>query len=185
LLMASFPPFLQYSIRGYGDTIFTALLAAAILSVLYLELPWMPVVSAVLMGALCLTRYEGIFATLILLPIIAWKLRSRLRQLALIILVLALMASPYVLICLHVGRSLLPTAYLSQGAAEDQGYGAKSFGEWEENYRHIWGRLGLNAIIDQPKVLWGELRDDTLGFHQQVVDHFADARLVVGAIGTV
>lgn len=184
-MYASFPPFLQYSIRGYADTTFTTLLLAAILIVLRADWRWAPWGLGFALGALSLTRYEGVVASVPLFLLAAWQWRRQWRRWLLTILVVLLTLLPYVVVCWRVGRSLLPEAYLAQGASEEQGYGAASVGELIENYNNIWERLGLYEAWVGPAILWGELRDDPLGWHRHVVNRVAAPRAAVSLAALV
>jgi hypothetical protein len=184
LLYTSMQPFLAYSIRGYADTTLSALLAGAILATLYVSKRWwVAPLAGLVFGALALTRYEGAVAAVVLFPFVVWQVRRHWQRLVLFVLTGILAVLPYILICQQVGRSLLPTTYLAETASEEEGYGAGSAGEFWEHYHEIWERLGLYSVTILPPILWGELRDDPLGFHRHVVKLFAWPPSILALVG--
>lgn len=175
-VMASFEPFLQYSIRGYADTTFSALLLAAILGVLWLPRRGVAAALGVGLGALALTRYEGVLAGLVLFGLAVVRLRQQWRAIAVMALAGILTILPYVIVAQRSGRSLSPAAYLAETANPEEGYGVATFGEFWINYRDLWQRVGLLEFWDGPKVLIGELRDAPLGVHTLLVQQLAHPR---------
>lgn len=179
--LASYPPFLSYSIRGYADTTFIALFLGAILAVLRSPQRWAVLSGAVLLSLLPLTRYEGVVAALPLGLILLWKIRRQPKMIALVVLIGVVVVTPYVVIALKSGRSLLPQAYLAQGArVEEGGYGTTSFREFAQNYGVIWDRLKLFTLWQTPIALGRSLGTDTLGFHTTALDVVTQPRSAVG-----
>lgn len=187
LIYSAFQPFLTYSIRGYADTTFTALLAAAILLTLYIkEKHWAFAVLGITLAALMLTRYEGVPAAGIIFCFASAKLLPKdWRKILLMIAIILISLLPYVVIAKHAHRDLLPTTYLTQAASEDQGYGAEDFGEFKNRYWGMWSRLGLFDFYERPKILYGELKDNPWGFHAQLTDVLTNPRTVAGMIGSL
>lgn len=181
LVLAPFQPFLAYSIRGYADTTFVALLLAAILAALHLPKRWSVWTLGPILGLLCLTRYEGVAAAAVLLLVSFFRLRTfRPRGLVVFLFVLTLL--PYAWLASRSGRSILPTAYLRQAAAEEGGYGATSLREVWVNTGEVWKRLGLSALWRTPKWFIGEVRDDALGSHKSITDFLSGSRSAVSVL---
>lgn len=184
LFLASYPPFLAYSIRGYADTTFLALLLAAILAVLLVPRRWAVFGGAVFLGFLPLTRYEGVVAALPLGLMLLWKIRKQPKMIVLVFLIGVLVLTPYVVIALRSGRSLLPQTYLAQGArVEKGGYGTTSFREFAKNYGTIWDRLKLFALWQTPRALGRSAITDTLGFHNAALETVAQPRSAAALLG--
>lgn len=182
LLFASFFPFLAYSIRGYADTTFLALLLAVILTALHIQHCRAPLLAGFLLGCLALTRYEGLVAGIVILMCLIFSRRLSWSQAARLFLIGLLTVTPYLAIARHAGRSLLPTAYLTQAADSEQGYGAKSWGEWREQYFTILDRIGLTTWLTRPVILYREARDDLLGWHQHIINQIHRPAYAVGWI---
>lgn len=191
-LYGAFQPFLTYAIRGYADTTFVALMAVAILLVLTINKRFAVPTLAVVLGCLMLTRYEGIVAVAVLWLLSLVHLHClrvgrsvTARAGIFMIIIILVVVSPYVVIAYRSGRSLLPQAYLTQAASLDQGYGAKDLGDLKGRYWGMWDHLGLFDVYERPKILWGELRDDTWGFYRQIIDVIINSRTVAGWVGTL
>lgn len=176
LLVASFQPFLAYSIRGYADTTFLALFLGSLLAVLRARTLRGRVLIGVLLGLLALTRYEGVVAGLVLFVLLAFRERAQLARLLPVSAALVLTLLPYVILALHVGRSLLPEAYLTEAASAEEGYGAATFAEFAERYAGIWRRLGLFEVWRTPLGLLRSAREDFLGLHRPLTDLLREPR---------
>lgn len=150
LFLASYPPFLQYSIRGYADSTMLALLGALLLALLRARRARGAALVGVLAGALALTRTEGALVVLGLTPLVMWRWRSVPRKLVVALLVLLLTLSPYILLSLRIGRSVLPQAYLAETGEAGSGYGAASLADFWERSGVMLGRVGLLAAVRVP-----------------------------------
>lgn len=180
LIFMSYFPFLSYSIRGYADTTFSALLLASMIAALTTRRRPLPVPLGILLGCLALTRYEGSAASAVIVLCLVVSRRLNWRQFAVLIVTGVIVTTPYILLARHTGRSLLPTTYLSQAADSDQGYGAQSWGEWRENYYRIMDRIGVTTWWTKPGILYREARDDLLGWHQHVINQIHEPSYLVG-----
>lgn len=175
LLLSSFPPFLSYSIRGYADTTLLALVLAAILTALRARTFRGAALLGFFLGAAILTRYEGVAAAGVLLPLFALRAR-RMRSIGAAFAVLALTILPYVVVARASGRSLLPATYLTQAARAGEGYGASSVAEFWDRYTTLWRRLGLFELWRTPAGVFRNAREDFLGLHRPLVDLVREPR---------
>ncbi len=184
LLFMSYQPFLAYSIRGYADTTFIALLLAAIIAVLQARKQKLAILTGFLLGALALTRYEGVIAAALLGLGYIWQV-PQWRQVGIMAAFASLALTPYIAIATHSGRSLLPQAYITQSNEGNQGYGASSWSEFSDNYFAIWDRLGLLAVWRVPQYLWEKAQEDLIGWHQYLVSEIIDPRKATALLALV
>lgn len=173
LLLSAFPPFLSYSIRGYADTTLVALFLGTILTALRARTLRGAALFGFFLGAASLTRYEGVAAAGVLLPLFALRVR-RVRPIAAALVVLVLTLLPYVAVARSSGRSLLPTTYLEETASAAGSYGAGSVAELWDRYETLWRRLGLFQLWRTPAELFRNAREDFLGLHRPLADLFRE-----------
>jgi dolichyl-phosphate-mannose-protein mannosyltransferase len=185
LLLASYQPFIAYSIRGYADTTFLALLLASILAVLRARTWRGSALTGVLMALMALTRYEGVLAGVVLLAAHLLRARRSPARIASVLLAGFVILTPYAIIAQRAGRSLLPTTYVRQAAREEQGYGVDSLHEFYDRYREIWRRLGLFTLWQTPLSLTRELRENPLTFHNTVTQLVTEPRQAAPLFATV
>lgn len=181
LFLMSYQPYLAYSIRGYADSTFIALFLASLLLVLRARKHNVAITAGIVFAALALTRYEGVIAAAVFGLLYIWQIcltgrQARWRQTGILIAVGLLVVTPYIGIAVRSGRSLLPTAYLTQDAEGNQGYGASSWHEFTDNYYAIWERVGLFALWTVPQYLWHQAQEDLIGWHQYVVSEVVEPR---------
>lgn len=160
LLVLQTHPQLMTATRGYADTTLFALLPATLLA-LFRARTWKGVVLVgVLCGAMALTRYEGLAAAAVLLPL--WFLfpvgRPR-RYAAIAVLVWILSLTPYLLISAANNRPPFGVGYVAD-IEGPEGYGSANFREFWDSGRTIWQRNGLFGAWKIPYAIAREIAED-------------------------
>lgn len=175
LFLASYPPFLAYSIRGYADTTLVALFLGTLLAFFRAQRPRGVALFGALLGMLALTRYEGVAAGAVLgvLALVRW--RRALWKIAPAAIACVVVLLPYVLIARHAGRSLLPTAYITE-AKEEGVYGTASVGDFLDRHYHLWRRLGAFEAWRTPVALLETARADLYGLPRDITDRLREPR---------
>lgn len=148
--------------RGYADTTVFALLPATLLA-LFRARTWKgAMLVGGLTGAMSLTRYEGLAAALVLLPL--WFLfpRSLPRRLpAIAALVFMLSLVPYLLLSAANNRPAFGVGYIAE-AEGGSGYGSGNVREFWESELAIWRRNGLFGAWEIPRAIAREIAEDPL-----------------------
>lgn len=161
LLVFQTQPQVLTATRGYADTTLFALLPITLLA-LFRTRTWKgAVLTGALCGALALTRYEGLAAALVLLPL--WFLfpgRQQPRRFALIgALAFALSLVPYLLLSAANGRPAFGAGYIAEAEGRS-GYGAGNAREFWESELAIWKRTGLLGAWEIPFAIAREIGSD-------------------------
>lgn len=151
LLAQAHPQFVIASTRGYADTLFLALLAGGVWTLLRFPSRKGAIATGFFFGAAALTRYEGAVAAALCLAVsmILFPKRWRLTILSGSIAFLFLL--PYIGISLANDRPLLGAGYAAEAAVEAE-YGVSSWGDFQGNLVQVGRQAGVLGW-------WAHVRD--------------------------
>lgn len=159
LLVFQAHPLVMTATRGYADTTLFALLPLTLLALLSAHTWKGAVLSGLLLGAMTLTRYEGLAASVAILPL--WLLfpGGRPRRLPIIAgAVFVLVLVPYLLLAAANDRPAFGAGYIAE--AETRSYGTESPVELGKNMLEIWRRNALFGAWDIPRAISREIYED-------------------------
>lgn len=184
LLFQGQPAFLVASSRGYADTMLIALVLGGLLSLLRACTTRGAILTGALFGAAALTRYEGLAAALVALPLWTLLPRKRPRRLPVIAsIALLLTLTPYAILALRNHRPLIGAGYFAE--AEETAYGTANPREVLENARMIWERVGLFGGWKVPIDLTHQTREEPLNTARILQGYLSDPRIPPSVIITL
>ncbi len=161
LLFQAQPFYMIASTRQYADTTVIALTLAGLLMLLTARTWKGAVFTGLLFGMAALTRYEGLAAALIALPLwlmLPRGLPRRLPMLAIVAFCITLL--PYAALAVANNRPLFGAGYILE--AQKPEYGVMDLYAIRDNAIAIWERVGLTGFWHIPYAIYDQLRDDPI-----------------------